>query len=497
MLAITVERKVTSNFNDVISPHVNIAMFSLLLILFQTWIQVRSGTVSLNNCDVKKGTTYEDAENMYARYTKRYTGKLSFAGDYPSGLTSCRMDPLPPISSSLGWIPVAVGPRDYVHSLMCGSCLKISPRKLKKRSLRKKRTMNFQFDPTSNYYATVVDECVHCKPGDVQMYREGSGVHDIIYEAVDCPEFLGEEGYMHINLKQCNDKRMKLQIKNTKLPTVSLELFQENKWKCMPKTIDNFFLLSPQNDTNTYSPPLKARATAITGQTLGFTIDTLKNKREVIIPAQYSPFDTVSSGKAPRLKCFAKSDTPSKTETETDEYNLKKSNMTIDDLHKLPNNVHLLTSNGHLLKSPEKTNKSNLTTHLISNNTATNFLNQTYNSPPSAVKTNAHVSPLFHNSTLKQGLQVLKFLKEIKLNKPPPCKFDGTHSVPNNCASFYICQEGLRTLKQCPHGLLFNPVEGVCDWPHHVTCARTFGSNYIPLKGPIMDDDDVYTKKFT
>lgn len=460
--------------------------------------------MSLNNCDVKKGTTYEDAENMYARYTKRYTGKLSFAGDYPSGLTSCRMDPLPPISSSLGWIPVAVGPRDYVHSLMCGSCLKISPRKLKKRSLRKKRTMNFQFDPTSNYYATVVDECVHCKPGDVQMYREGSGVHDIIYEAVDCPEFLGEEGYMHINLKQCNDKRMKLQIKNTKLPTVSLELFQENKWKCMPKTIDNFFLLSPQNDTNTYSPPLKARATAITGQTLGFTIDTLKNKREVIIPAQYSPFDTVSSGKAPRLKCFAKSDTPSKTETETDEYNLKKSNMTIDDLHKLPNNVHLLTSNGHLLKSPEKTNKSNLTTHLISNNTATNFLNQTYNSPPSAVKTNrtllndnAHVSPLFHNSTLKQGLQVLKFLKEIKLNKPPPCKFDGTHSVPNNCASFYICQEGLRTLKQCPHGLLYNPVEGVCDWPHHVTCARTFGSNYIPLKGPIMDDDDVYTKKFT
>lgn len=151
--------------------------------------------MSLNNCDVKKGTTYEDAENMYARYTKRYTGKvrlllyclahlwcdvkkylmkltskssffkLSFAGDYPSGLTSCRMDPLPPISSSLGWIPVAVGPRDYVHSLMCGSCLKISPRKLKKRSLRKKRTMNFQFDPTSNYYATVVDECVHCKPG--------------------------------------------------------------------------------------------------------------------------------------------------------------------------------------------------------------------------------------------------------------------------------------------------------------------------------------------
>lgn len=80
-----------------------------------------------------------------------------------------------------------------------------------------------------------------------------------------------------------------------RLPTVSLELFQENKWKCMPKTIDNFFLLSPQNDTNTYSPPLKARATAITGQTLGFTIDTLKNKREVIIPAQYSPFDTGKS----------------------------------------------------------------------------------------------------------------------------------------------------------------------------------------------------------
>lgn len=47
-------------------------------------------------------------------------------------------------------------------------------------------------------------------------------------------------------------------------------------------------------------------------------------------------FFLVSSGKAPRLKCFAKSDTPSKTETETDEYNLKKSNMTIDDLHKLP-----------------------------------------------------------------------------------------------------------------------------------------------------------------
>lgn len=49
------------------------------------------------------------------------------------------------------------------------------------------------------------------------MYKDDEdAIHDIIYEAVDCPSIRGERGFIRMKVNKCSDKRMRIQLKNTK-----------------------------------------------------------------------------------------------------------------------------------------------------------------------------------------------------------------------------------------------------------------------------------------
>lgn len=41
---------------------------------------------------------------------------------------------------------------------------------------------------------------------------------------------------------------------------------------------------------------------------------------------------------------------------------------------------------------------------------------------------------------------------------------------PKGCKYFFSCKNGASVGAYCPHGLWFNPKEGICDLPQHVDC---------------------------
>ena len=79
----------------------------------------------------------------------------------------------------------------------------------------------------------------------------------------------------------------------SRLPTTAIEVFQDENWKCLPRTSDNFFLMSlPDHISDEdFDFPLEARASTVSGQTLGFTINTRDVSRDTVIPVQYNGFD--------------------------------------------------------------------------------------------------------------------------------------------------------------------------------------------------------------
>nr|AAR06265.1 peritrophic membrane chitin binding protein 1 [Trichoplusia ni] len=61
---------------------------------------------------------------------------------------------------------------------------------------------------------------------------------------------------------------------------------------------------------------------------------------------------------------------------------------------------------------------------------------------------------------------------------------DGVYIAHEYCNRFYQCSNGKPVAIRCPRGLLYNPVNITCDWPHNVEC----GDRIIPDSD---EDDDV------
>lgn len=55
----------------------------------------------------------------------------------------------------------------------------------------------------------------------------------------------------------------------------------------------------------------------------------------------------------------------------------------------------------------------------------------------------------------------------------PKCPAEGTAKLPHpeKCSLYYVCDNGSKTVHECPSGLHFNPVTDQCDWPFNVKCT--------------------------
>ena len=48
------------------------------------------------------------------------------------------------------------------------------------------------------------------------MYKDGDGIHDVIYEAIECPQLTGSNGLLRVKINSCADRKMEIQLKNTR-----------------------------------------------------------------------------------------------------------------------------------------------------------------------------------------------------------------------------------------------------------------------------------------
>ena len=79
--------------------------------------------------------------------------QISYYGSYPAGTSSCSLDPIPPLLKDKKWILAAVSKEDFLNSLVCGTCLRISIIDLASSE-----------DPDA-IFAAVIDQCNDCKKG--------------------------------------------------------------------------------------------------------------------------------------------------------------------------------------------------------------------------------------------------------------------------------------------------------------------------------------------
>jgi len=236
-------------------------------------------------------TTLTDVKAIRRRYKKRTYGDGTYYGTYPGG-GKCTLDPLSPMATQDNWIRVAAGPGTFQQSLGCGMCLEITG-----------KGEGSGLDPIKGKRKTViVDLCAGgCGQTGIDFYTPGDGRWKIDYKAIDCPTIPGANGKIQFRFQGSNPWYIKLQARNTKVPTAGIEVIVKDKYHCLTRVSDNFFVGS---GLGKFSIPLRVRLTSITGEQVDTTIGEIKN--DVSFPSGVQ-FKGIKSGSKP-FKCFGQGD---------------------------------------------------------------------------------------------------------------------------------------------------------------------------------------------
>lgn len=74
-----------------------------------------------------------------------------------------------------------------------------------------------------------------------------------------------------------------------RIPVAQVELFHDQKWSCLKRGKNNYYLLDDLQNTTF---PIEGRLTAVDGQVLGFSLEqnVVKDKNEVFLPTQFNSF---------------------------------------------------------------------------------------------------------------------------------------------------------------------------------------------------------------
>jgi len=230
-------------------------------------------------------TTLSNVQHIRSLYGKKTYGDGTYNGIYRGG-GACTLDPLSPMATQQNWIVVAAGPNAFQQSLGCGMCLEINGNGVGsgQNPIRGKRN------------AVIVDLCPECGNG-IDLYVRGDGRWKINYKAIDCPTISGNRGKIQFFFQGSNPFFIKLQARNTKVPTAGIEVFVKNKYHCLTRVSDNFFV---GGSLGKVSFPLRVRLTSITGEQVVAAIRELKNGVSLQSGVQFKGF---RSGSKP-LKCF-------------------------------------------------------------------------------------------------------------------------------------------------------------------------------------------------
>ncbi|XP_045215076.2 uncharacterized protein LOC123565273 [Mercenaria mercenaria] len=184
-------------------------------------------------------------------------GDGTYYGNKQGGSCTLNVPHLPPVASRVDRL-VALNAPQMFGSSACGMCLRVNG-----------SGQGLGHSPiTGSYIVYVKDICPECKPGDVDFAVEGDGRWKVSMKAVQCPV----AGLIEYKLQGSNNYYIKLQIRNDRIPTTTLRMFQpiHNTWTEMFRTRDGYWEF-PRNDNRIDKPiarPIKLLLYSPNGQVL-------------------------------------------------------------------------------------------------------------------------------------------------------------------------------------------------------------------------------------
>lgn len=240
---------------------------------------------------IQAGTTLSNVKETYNRFKyKIFDVDATYYGNQ-GGRGKCTLNPLSPnILNAIrrnNWIVVAAAPGTYQESVGCGMCVEITG-----------TGKGSGASPIiGNRKAMIVDLCPKCRNKALDFAVAGDGRWKIHYRAIDCPTLGGRKGKIQFRFQGSNPYFIKLQARNTKIPTAGMEILVNGKYHCMKRASDNFYIASGKTKT-----PLTIRLTAVNGQQVTTRIPEIRNNFDFTSWAQFKGF---KSGPGPNgIKCF-------------------------------------------------------------------------------------------------------------------------------------------------------------------------------------------------
>ncbi|XP_065053132.1 uncharacterized protein LOC135682254 isoform X2 [Rhopilema esculentum] len=416
----------------------DLGMLKRILILLMVNLGVVVHETKARPFAVKRTTrnANEDVKLLFNHFSKSSLAKISYYGAYPVGTSACSLDPIPPLINTKKWILAAVSKFDFLDSLTCGTCLRVSMIDLTARE-----------DP-EDIYAAVIDKCNDCQKGEINLYMDGKGTIKANVEAIDCMDKSRPDEKLRLVIQSAEKNSSKIQIRNSLLPVVLMECFRDGRWVCLRREADNYFVLEDLQAL----VPVQFRATSIAGEKIGFSLDQFELGVEIPLKQQFTPFHSGSRvNKSPIVAC----------NNEVKAMNSSKSGT--------------LVQRGNPVEQDAKSSSKD----------QGKFKND-LSKGGKQVKSNLTEVGLSMQQPLNKS-----FCKQRQ---------DGSYPHEVNCERFVLCVQGKSLDKICPNSLRYNSKVGVCDWPKNVICSsnstRERSDSGEDHMTPVDNDDDVYTKKF-
>ncbi|XP_060554385.1 uncharacterized protein LOC132715407 [Ruditapes philippinarum] len=187
-------------------------------------------------------------DKIYNLYRSVSFGDGTYYGNKAGGLCQLNVPSLPSVAYAVDAL-VALNKPQMFGSSACGICLRVNG-----------TGQGLGLDPIQGSFTVYVkDLCPECKAGDVDFAKKADGRWDISIQAIQCPV----SGHIEYTLQGSNDYYIKLQVRNDRVPTTTLFMYQHKKKIYVPlmRTRDGFWEF-PKKDKRIEKPirkPIKLR----------------------------------------------------------------------------------------------------------------------------------------------------------------------------------------------------------------------------------------------
>jgi expansin (peptidoglycan-binding protein) len=195
-------------------------------------------------------------------FHQTYSGDGTYYGNTKEGTCSYGNNVPHAGTDSKIWALAALNAPQFMGSLVCGLCVKITG-----------SGHGLGSNPINGQHIVFIkDLCPECKAGDVDLALNGDGRWNIQIQAVQCP--VGNTKIQY-SFQGSNPWYVKVQIRNARIPITHVQLQRKGTWVTPSHTSDGYWLVGDSHEWQTGQ--IAIRMTAANGHVLEDTIPKLEN----------------------------------------------------------------------------------------------------------------------------------------------------------------------------------------------------------------------------